>query len=73
MRWEQYRRTRLTSPDGGGSITMGEYRTQIEKLRKQPGITDAAAKILDALTAYGNDLLPEVQGHAYGSGETKSA
>ncbi|OQY53448.1 MAG: hypothetical protein B6245_22885 [Desulfobacteraceae bacterium 4572_88] len=34
MRWEQYRRIRLTSPSGGGSITMDEYRTQIEKLRK---------------------------------------
>ena len=61
MRWEQYRRTRLTSPDGGGSITMDEYRTQLEKLRKEPGITDAATKILDALTDYGNELLPEIQ------------
>jgi exodeoxyribonuclease-1 len=73
MRWEKYRRTRLTSPDGGGGITMCEYRTQIEKLRKQPELTGATAGILDALAVYGNGLLPEIQSQDGGSGETKPA
>ncbi len=72
MRWEQCWRTRLTSPSGGASITMGEYRTQLEKLRGQAGLTGAAAGILNALAAYGDELLPEIQAHADESAETES-
>ncbi len=51
-RWESYRTLRLTSPQGGGSITITDYLIKIKELRAKPDTTDGHRKILDELENY---------------------
>lgn len=53
--WDEFRRRRLTDPDGGGTLTLDQYRELIASLaqeRRDP----AAMALLDALLAWGERL-----------------
>ncbi len=49
QRWEEYRRQRLTDPDGGSSITLDAYRKELSRLVVDPGLTSKQREIVDAL------------------------
>ena len=55
--WEQFRIHRLTETDGGGSITFKDFSDQIATLRHDHADNPPNLAILDALTAWGNNLL----------------
>jgi len=57
-RWESYRITRLTDPDGGSSITINEYVEKIQEIRNTHPQTEKLTMILDDLISYGDQLLP---------------
>ncbi len=56
-RWEAYRMTRLTHPDGGAGITFKEYQAKINELRAHPDSTAEHMAVLDALESYGKRLV----------------
>ncbi len=49
QRWEEYRRQRLTDPDGGSSITLDAYRKELSRLVVAPELTPRQRQIVDAL------------------------
>ncbi len=49
QRWEEYRRQRLTNPDGGSSITLDAYRKELSRLVVDTGLTPKQRQIVDAL------------------------
>ncbi len=56
MRWEEFRYERLENPEAGGGLVLEQYHAIIEqKLADNPG--PEQLKILQALQAYGDDLL----------------
>ena len=55
--WDEFRRIRLTQPDGGGSITLPVYREQIAALRADTTLGAEARRILGELDAYGQTVL----------------
>jgi len=57
QRWDDYRLARLTQPDGGGSITLSQYREEIAALRADPTLDENAQRILDQLSAYAETLI----------------
>jgi len=57
-RWEQYRYTRLTDPNGGGSILLQDYFRQIETLMKKPDLSARDRSILQDLYFYGESIIP---------------
>jgi exodeoxyribonuclease-1 len=56
-RWEHLRRQRLTQSDGGGNITFTEFSARIALLRETHKADQNAQQILEALEAWGKDLL----------------
>jgi len=61
MRWESYRTIRLTSPQGGGGITINDYLTKIAELRIKQDMTADQLKILDELEIYAGWVKPILQ------------
>ncbi len=57
-RWESYRLKRLTSPDGGSSITLDEYIKKIQEMKNAQPQTEKISAILDDLISYSNSLIP---------------
>lgn len=57
-RWEEFRRARLLEPDGGGSITLAEYRKRIEALRRDPQTPEDKLSLLDELARWGEQIAP---------------
>lgn len=57
IRWEAYRRTRLTQSGGGGSIVLEEYWEKLNALRADSESIQAHKAILDELAAYGRGLI----------------
>ncbi len=57
-RWEEYRLARLTQPDGGGSITLPEYREKIQSLREGQGLSEKQREILCQLEEYADAIIP---------------
>lgn len=55
--WQEYRRERITHEDGGGSITLDEYRRKLETLCLNEALTPDQRSILDDLEDYGLHLL----------------
>jgi exodeoxyribonuclease-1 len=49
QRWEEYRRQRLTDPDGGSSITLDAYRKELSRMVVDPELTPKQRQIVDAL------------------------
>ncbi len=48
-RWDEYRRHRLTSPEGGSSITLDQYRRELAKLAVDPTLSAGQRAVVDAL------------------------
>ena len=57
QRWEQMRLKRLTQDNGGGSITFTDFSAQITLLRDKNKDNENAQQILNALEAWGKNLL----------------
>ena len=55
-RWAEYRKERLTQPDGGGSLTLEEYNNRVEELRARSELTEKDKSVLDELVAYGDQM-----------------
>jgi exodeoxyribonuclease I len=56
--WEAYRRRRLTDPEGGGSITLSDYRARIAALRVERAQDAVALAILDRLEEWAGRIAP---------------
>lgn len=56
QRWRQYRRERLTNPEGGGSITLQEFNERLRTLGENPELTEKQMGILEDLAEYGSML-----------------
>ncbi|MBI3186836.1 MAG: exodeoxyribonuclease I [Gammaproteobacteria bacterium] len=54
--WQLYRQQRLTDKNGGGSITLDEYKLKITTLLADNSITSAKQKVLHQLMEYANGL-----------------
>lgn len=57
-RWEVFRRTRILEPDGGGSITLAEYRERIEALKNNPETPGDKLPLLEELAEWGDLIEP---------------
>lgn len=55
-RWAEYRRERLTLPDGGGSLTLEDYMKRVKELLSQSELTEEDKLVLDELVAYGDQV-----------------
>lgn len=53
QRWQQYRRERLTNPEGGGSITLQQFNERLQALAENPELTEQKMQILEDLAEYG--------------------
>ena len=49
VRWETFRRRRLTDPAAGASITLGDYRRELSRLAVDAGLAAAKRAVVDAL------------------------
>jgi exodeoxyribonuclease-1 len=55
--WGEHCFSRLTEPQGGGSIVMDAYNESIERQLSDPELADEKRLILHALQEYGDMLL----------------
>ena len=55
-RWEEFRRARLTEPDAGGSITLGDYRRQLSRLAVDLSLSEHQRAVIDALIDWPTEL-----------------
>jgi len=62
-RWDEFRRMRICESDGGGSITMTDYRNRIEALKTDATVSVDKAPLLDALTHWGDAVDPDLAGN----------
>ncbi len=53
VRWNEFRRKRICEPDGGGSITLAEYREQIAALKEDERVPVEKRPQLDELAEWG--------------------
>lgn len=56
LRWEEYRRQRLTTEDGGSSITLDEYRKQLSRLVIDPQLSEQQRQVVDALLDWPTEI-----------------
>ncbi len=56
LRWEAYRRERLTQPGAGASIVLDDYRRQLSRLAVDLSLTDAQRAVVDALLDWPAEL-----------------
>jgi len=61
VRWNEFRRKRICESDGGGSITLAEYREKIMALKNSPDIAAEKMLLLDELTAWGEQIETSLQ------------
>ncbi len=66
-RWQAFCRRRICDPDGGGSITLAEYRGRIAALKEDRGTPAGKMPLLDELAAWGAQVSAE-SGVAEGDG-----
>jgi exodeoxyribonuclease-1 len=66
VRWEEFSQARLLEPDGGGSITLGEFRERLVKLGRDPELVPQKMAVLEALGQWREGLLPTPQSTAVG-------
>ena len=56
LRWNEYRKSRLSDVDGGASIIMAEYFEKIDELKSTPDLADDKIHLLDELVKYGEAI-----------------
>jgi exodeoxyribonuclease-1 len=56
LRWEAYRRERLTEPGGGGSIVLDDYRRQLSRLAVDIDLSPRQRAVVDALIDWPAEL-----------------
>ncbi len=56
LRWEEFRRARLTEPGAGGTIVLDEYRRQLSRLAVDGDLTNAQRAVLSALLDWPAEL-----------------
>jgi len=56
LRWKGFRRKRILESDGGGSITLAEYREQITVLKNTPDMPAEKILLLDELMKWGDQI-----------------
>lgn len=56
LRWDEYRRTRLTDPAGGGSITLDAYRKRLSQLAVDLSLSPRQRAVVDALIDWPQEL-----------------
>jgi len=61
LRWREFRRKRICESDGGGSITLAEYREQIAALKNAPDISAENRLLLDDLIKWGDQIESNLQ------------
>ncbi len=61
LRWNEFRRKRIYESDGGGSITLAEYRERIAALKIAPELSAEKSVLLDDLIAWGDQLEASLQ------------
>lgn len=56
LRWEEFRRERLTQPGAGGSIVLDDYRRQLSRLVIDTSLTPVQRAVIDALLDWPAEL-----------------
>lgn len=56
-RWDDYRRRRLTDPEGGGSLTLEQFFQRIDALEAEPDRPASQREVLASLRAYGREII----------------
>jgi len=56
LRWEEFRRERLTQPGAGASIVLDDYRRQLSRLAVDLSLTPAQRAVVDALLDWPAEL-----------------
>ncbi|MCG6966124.1 MAG: exodeoxyribonuclease I [Chromatiaceae bacterium] len=56
LRWEEFRRERLTQPGAGASIVLDDYRRQLSRLAVDLSLTAAQRAVIDALLDWPEEL-----------------
>ncbi|VAX10381.1 Exodeoxyribonuclease I [hydrothermal vent metagenome] len=58
IRWDEFRRARITESDGGGSITLADYRERIAALKSDSALSEEQLSLLDDLSNWGESIDP---------------
>jgi exodeoxyribonuclease-1 len=56
LRWEAFRRERLTQPGAGGSVVLDDYRRQLSRMAVDLTLTPAQRAVIDALLDWPAEL-----------------
>ncbi len=56
LRWEEYRRHRLTHPEGGSSITLEAYRKRLAQLSVDPALDEEQRAVVDRLIEWPREI-----------------
>ncbi|WP_456404818.1 exodeoxyribonuclease I [Thiolapillus sp.] len=56
QRWEEYRRHRLTDPEGGSSILLAEYRQQLSRMAVDASLSQQQRQVVDALLDWPEEI-----------------
>ena len=56
LRWEEFRRARLTEPGAGGSIVLDDYRHQLSRMAVDLSLTPEQRAVVDALIDWPAEL-----------------
>ena len=56
LRWEEYRRQRLTEPGAGGSIVLDDYRRQLSRMAVDLSLSPQQRSVVDALLDWPAEL-----------------
>ncbi|MCU7880421.1 MAG: exodeoxyribonuclease I [Candidatus Thiodiazotropha sp. (ex Lucinoma aequizonata)] len=58
-RWHKFRHSRLLDPDGGGSITLDDYLTTLDRLEADPQLSVEKQALIPQLLAWAEQIAPE--------------
>ena len=56
VRWEEFRRERLTEPGAGASIVLEDYRKQLSRLVVDASLSPDQRAVVDALIDWPDEL-----------------
>ena len=56
VRWEEFRRARLTEPGAGGSIVLDDYRHQLSRMAVDLSLTPQQRAVVDGLIDWPDEL-----------------
>lgn len=56
VKWQEFRRRRLTEKDFGGGLTLAQYEERLEQLESQPALKPRDKEILGSLREWGKAL-----------------